>query len=321
MRKPIPQNRLRGISTALLALILFLSVSHLPGKGRTALDDYVAKPDAAYKYQLTNTIEGQGYTTYVIDMVSQSWLTSKEVNEPIWRHWLVVVKPAEVRSRIGLLLIGGGANGRKAPESADQGLVRMAQATGTVVAELRQVPNQPLIFAGEEKPRQEDELIAYTWDKYLKTGDSKWPARLPMTKSAVRAMDTVTAFCRSLPGSPQVDRFVVAGASKRGWTAWTTAAVDKRVVAVAPLVIDLLNLEKSFEHHFMVYGFWAPAVRDYTAMGIMDKWMGTPQFDALMKLVEPYSYIDRLTMPKFLGQRIRVISSSSPIPGSSTGPI
>lgn len=298
MRNPYRSARYRG---ALLFIVtLWLAVAPLSAKERTALDDYVAKPDPAYRYQLTKTIEGQGYTTYVIDMVSQTWLTAQEVNEPTWRHWLVIVKPEKVQGRTGLLFIGGGANGRKAPESVDQGLARMAQATGTVVAELRQVPNQPLLFAGEEKARQEDELVAYTWDKFLRTGDPKWPARLPMTKSAVRAMDTITAFCRALPGSPQVDRFVVAGGSKRGWTAWTTAAVDKRVVAVAPLVIDLLNLEKSFIHHFMVYGFWAPAVRDYQEMRIMDNWMGTPQFEALMKLVEPYSYLDRLTMPKFL---------------------
>ena len=91
----------------------------------------------------------------------------------------------------------------------------------------------------------------------------------------------------------------MSGASKRGWTTWTTAAVDRRVVAIAPLVIDLLNVEPSFIHHWRAYGFWAPAVKDYVEHGIMD-WRGTPQFRALMRLVEPFEYRARLTMPKLL---------------------
>src|SRR4030095_11776051 len=111
--------------------------------------------------------------------------------------------------------------------------------------ELRMVPNQPLTFVGDGKPRTEDSFIAYTWDQFLKTGDAKWPARLPMTKSAVRAMDTITAFCASDKGGKvKVDRFVVAGGSKRGWTTWTTAAVDDWVVAIVPIVIDTLNVAK-----------------------------------------------------------------------------
>jgi hypothetical protein len=65
------------------------------------------------------------------------------------------------------------------------------------VASVQQIPNQPLRFAGESQPRREDALIAYTWDKFLRTGDARWPARLPMTKAVVRAMDAVTAFCAS----------------------------------------------------------------------------------------------------------------------------
>lgn len=159
------------------------------------------------------------------------------------------------------------------------------------------VPNQPLTFAGETKSRTEDSLIAYTWDKYLRGGDDAWPARLPMTKAAVRAMDTVTAFCGK--EGVKVAKFVVAGGSKRGWTTWTTAAVDKRVVAIVPLVIDLLNIQPSFEHHWRVYGFWAPAIGDYQREGIMD-WSRNPRYRELMKIVEPYEYRDRLTMPKFL---------------------
>ncbi len=162
------------------------------------------------------------------------------------------------------------------------------------------VPNQPLVFAGETEGRKEDSLIAYTWDKFLRTGDKKWPARLPMTKSAVRAMDTVTSFCGGLDnGGVKVDGFVVAGGSKRGWTTWTTAIVDKRVVAIVPIVIDLLNIEPSMLHHYGAYGFWAPSIGDYSAFRIME-WNGTPEYHALMKIEEPYQYRQRLTMPKFI---------------------
>jgi len=162
------------------------------------------------------------------------------------------------------------------------------------------IPNQPLVFAGETKGRTEDSLIAYTWDKFLRTGDERWPARLPMTKAAVRALDTITAFCASdAGGKTKVDKFVVAGGSKRGWTTWTTAAVDKRVVAIVPIVIDMLNVVPSFKHHYGAYGFWAPAVGDYESMGIMN-WQDTPEYAALMKIEEPYEYRDRLTMPKLV---------------------
>ena len=46
--------------------------------------------------------------------------------------------------------------------------------------------------------------------------------------------------------------------------------MDKRVVAIVPIVIDLLNVVPSFKHHWAAYGFWAPAVGDYEAMGIMN---------------------------------------------------
>ncbi len=199
-----------------------------------------------------------------------------------------------------MLFISGGSNGRPAPATADPAFAGVATGTGTVVAELRTIPNQPLTFAGDSVPRKEDAIIAYTWDKFMRTGDETWPLRLPMTKAVVRAMDVMTAFCAGLEsGKASVEKFVLIGGSKRGWAAWTTAAVDDRVLAVVPASIDVLNVEESFEHHFCAYGFWAPALKDYTDMGIMD-WSGTPQFRALMEIEDPYSYRDRLTMPKFI---------------------
>ena len=267
---------------------------------RTALDEYIAAPDTNYSYQVVATVPGKGHTTFIVDMTSQAWLSTNEVDRPLWQHWMIIVKPTEVATSKSLLFIGGGGNGGKPPTGADANLVGIALATKSVVSELKMVPNQPLVFAGETEGRKEDSLIAYTWDKFLRTGDKKWPARLPMTKSAVRAMDTVTAVCGSAAGgNVKVDGFVVAGGSKRGWTTWMTAAVDKRVVAIVPIVIDVLNMEPSMLHHYGAYGFWAPSVGDYTAFKIMD-WNGTPENKALMRIEEPYQYRTRFTMPKFI---------------------
>jgi PhoPQ-activated pathogenicity-related protein len=267
---------------------------------QTALDKYVQAPDSNYKFELKNTLPGNGYTTYLVEMTSQSWRQSSEVDRTLWKHWLVIVRPEKVSHTTGFLFIAGGSNNDQQQPKVDPLLIELATTTNSVVTQLRMVPNQPLTFPDDGKPLVEDGFIAYTWDKYLQTGDGNWLARLPMTKAAVRAMDTVTTFCGSMQGgNTKVDRFVVAGGSKRGWTTWTTAAVDRRVVGIVPMVIDLLNLEKSLAHHYQAYGFWAPAIKDYEKNGIMN-WMGTAQFKSMMKIVEPFSYTDRLTMPKFL---------------------
>jgi PhoPQ-activated pathogenicity-related protein len=264
---------------------------------KTPLDRYVEAPDPSYKYAVVGSVPGNGYTATLVDMTSQTWRAPNEVDRTAWKHWLTIIRPTEVTHRTALLFITGGNNTNPPPRAADENLVRMATVTKSIVAELRMVPNQPLVFADDKQPRSEDEIIAYTWDKFLRGGDDGWPLRLPMTKAAVRAMDTVTALAASqqLP----VDSFVVSGASKRGWTAWTTAAVDKRVVAIVPIVIDMLNIVPSFKHHRAVYGYYAPAVADYEDMGIMT-WEDSPRYRELMAIEEPYQYRQRLTLPKFL---------------------
>ncbi|MEP6917361.1 MAG: PhoPQ-activated pathogenicity-related family protein [Acidobacteriota bacterium] len=269
---------------------------------QTALDRYVAAPDASFTWKVLRQLPAEGATATLLEMTSQRWLTEREVERPLWTHWITVVRPAQVTSDAALLFISGGSNTGRPPARPPAWLVEAARETGTVTAELRLVPNQPVVFIDDpsRKPRTEDDFIAYTWNKFLRTGDDRWPARLPMTKSAVRAMDAVTAFTASVPGGARpATRFVVSGASKRGWTTWTTAAVDSRVIAIAPAVIDLLNIEPSFDHHYRAYGSWSDAVNDYVEHGILD-WLGTPQFRALMKIEEPYEYRERLTMPKFM---------------------
>ena len=269
------------------------------GAGETALDRYVAAPDPNYHYRLLTTAVGEGYSAYILELTSQQWRTAAEVDRPVWKHWLTVVRPDQVTTSTSLLIVSGGSNDRPPPQ-VNPILVQLALTTNSVVSEIRMVPNQPLVFAGDGKKRSEDAITAYSWEKFLTTGDEAWPIRLPMTKSVVRAMDAITSFCASPDGgSIAVDKFVVGGASKRGWTAWTAAAVDHRVVGIIPTVIDLLNLEPSFEHHYRAYGFWAPAIAEFERSGIM-RWARTPQFDALLRIEDPFSYRDRLLMPKYI---------------------
>src|SRR5258708_30224951 len=134
----------------------------------TGLDKYVLAPDSNYHYELVKTIPGDGYTTYVLHLTSQAWRTTADVNHPVWKHWLTIVRPDQANATIGFLYITGGSIKDKAPEKPNAQLVDTALATHTVAAELRGVPNEPLVFTGEQRERTEDEIIAYTWVKYLK---------------------------------------------------------------------------------------------------------------------------------------------------------
>lgn len=216
-----------------------------------------------------------------------------------WEHDLVLVVPPDAQRERALLWIDGGTNG-SAREARPRGLaLSLAQRTGLVVARLAQVPNQPTDF-GDGVRRYEDDLLAYSWARYLETGDERWPAQVPMTRAAVGAMDAIQDFFRERSDTQvHPERFLVTGASKRGWTTWLAAAVDDRVEAIAPMVIDVLNVDASMRHHHAAYGEWSPAIGDYLHHGIMD-WLGEPELDALFELVDPFSHRAQLELPKYL---------------------
>jgi PhoPQ-activated pathogenicity-related protein len=266
-----------------------------------ALDDYITKPDASYQWHLVQTVKTPGCTVYLVDMTSQTWRTTKEVNRPEWKHWLIVAKPDRLAYHTAFLGVFGGSNGGNAPDPTKSMVVQIARLTRSVTIELKTIPNQPLIFCNDGEEREEDNLIAYTWDKVIRTGDPTWSARFPMVKSVVRAMDTVQALMASPEGgNVKIDKFVVAGASKRGWTTWLAGAVDKRVAAIIPIVIDTLNFDLSLRHHFAVYGLWAPSVHDYVRHKIVERVGSADAQKRLYDVEDPYCYRHRLTIPKYI---------------------
>ncbi len=266
----------------------------------TALDRYVAAPDPSYSWEVSKTYGGPGYSTVVIRLTSQAWRPLDEADPHFWRHWLRVAIPSNVQGDKAILIVNGGSHNSAEPGAVDAALGLVVAATGLVVAELQAIPNQPILFTGESAPRSEDSILAFTWDKFLRGGDERWPAHLAMTKAVVRAMDATQEFMASaLGGQIAINGFMVGGGSKRGWATWLTAAADNRVTAIAPAVIDTLNVEEAFRHHWKAYGDWSPAVSDYEREGIF-AWFGSRRSRELMAIVDPYSYLDRLTMPKYI---------------------
>lgn len=114
----------------------------------------------------------------MLEVTSQTWLATAEIDRPVWRHWLIINVPWQPNTSTGLLLINGGSNDGSAP--APEPLFALAAATGAVVADLQIAPSQPLTFTGNGAPRSEDALITCTRDRHLQTGDEKWPTQFPM---------------------------------------------------------------------------------------------------------------------------------------------
>lgn len=255
------------------------------------LQGYVDKPDDSYRYEIVTDSPMGLARGFNVKLTSQTW------QGIAWEHWLSVLVPQNVRHPDkAILVIAGGSNGRGAPkgDSEEARMVALlAQQCGVTVAVLQQVPNQPL-YGG----LKEDALIAYTYEKYVDGEGEDWPLLLPMVKSAVRAMDTIQAVTKEKTDL-DIEQFIVTGASKRGWTTWLTGASDDRVCGIMPMVIDMLNLMPQMRQQRQTYGTYSRMIQDYTERGLSE-WLKSAEGKALVRLVDPFSYRDELTMPKLI---------------------
>jgi len=111
-------------------------------------------------------------------------------------------------------------------------------------------------------------------------------------------MDAVQAWAKE-GGKFEVKRFVVTGASKRGWTTWLTGAVDDRVIAIAPMVIVMLNMGTQGPNQLDVWGAYSEQIDDYVQRGLMETAKTGPG-GKLWEMVDPYTYRERLAKPKML---------------------
>lgn len=277
-----------------IALVVFTLIGSQSVMAQGELQQYVDRDEPIYDWFPKETIDMDNTVIHEVLLRSQRW---KSVT---WTHQLSIVVPNNVSDKGNcLLFITGGSNfvnqpkWRKPDSGEAKRFTMIAERTGSLVAVLRQVPNQPLYT-----DRYEDDLISFTYDQYLKTEDPTWPLLFPMVKSAVKAMDCVQEYSEK-ELSLITDKFVVSGASKRGWTTWLTGAHDKRVVAIAPMVIDVLNMQPQMDYQLEFWGRYSPSIQDYTNLQIQER-MDEGAGPKLLSMVDPYSYREKLTMPKFI---------------------
>lgn len=296
-------------SLALLCLVAHTaSLETKVDVSSSPLFQYVNAPDPAFSYSINDTKSVLGYTMYSIHLVSQQWLNDTETRPSIWTHWLNVCVPDNPlpNNSLGFLYINGGAI-HPSPPPYDSFVQVICEATGAVSAELHEIPNQPVEFESSSETYSEDALIAYTWAHYINNTDNPtWLARLPMTKAAVKALDALQAvtssaqFKQAHPGVLPLESFVVGGASKRGWTTWTTGIVDQpRVVAIVPIVIPILNMVPNINHQWRVLGNWSFALDDYVRAGVIH-YINSQQMTDLANVVDPFAYLSLLELPKFV---------------------
>jgi len=253
-------------------------------KAHASLVDYVRKADDSFEWKLVSTTPTNQGTLYTLTMVSQTWQGIR------WEHKIRVFVPANTKPGARMLLY---VTGNFNPLDMAQGFA-LAERMQAPCAILYDVPNQPL-FNG----KSEDSLIAESFVRFLETGDSDWPLLFPMVKSVIRAMDALQAFCME-QFQVQVQSFIVAGASKRGWTTWLTAATgEPRVRAIAPMVIDVLNMPAQMKHQLDSFGRFSEMIVDYTRRKLVPI-PDTPRAKQLWQMVDPFIYREKITQPTLI---------------------
>ena len=262
-----------------------------------ALKHYIDREDNTFAWEVRDSLRTDGAMAYRLRMQSQTW------REFAWIHELVVIVPDKLTNDEALIHISGGSadektgepNYHKWSDSLIGFMSGIASRCEAVTAILWQVPRQPL-YGG----KYEDELVSFTFHNYQMDKDQTWPLLFPMTKSVIRAMDAIEEFSEKKSLAVKPSRFVTNGISKRGWTTWLTAASeDKRIVAIAPMVIDILNMPVSVPYQRHMFGNYSIQIQDYVNLGLTEE-VVTPAGKELVAMIDPYSYRDKYTMPKML---------------------
>lgn len=221
------------------------------------ISDYrVSLASLPLDYSLLGKKQLPGVMLQRYSLNSQVWSLQGVVSPERWQNGVDIYIPDSAREKNALVVINNGSNnnGSGSPvaptNSSEDELSRIAVATRTVVVSVSNVPNQMLNYQGVTPPLGEGDSVAYSWKLFI--GDTQKylnaSLHIPMAASVSQAF----RLAKKELAHQNITKFIVTGASKRGWAAWLNALSDPDVEAVIPFVMDLLDTKKSLEHMYHV---------------------------------------------------------------------
>lgn len=200
----------------------------------------------------------------------------------LWRHEIVIAG-AKLNSDVAILNL----TGDRMANTMDDFTVLFSKTCRLPVVTVYGVPNQPIFGL------REDELVGYGFKQFFMTKDNTWPLLLPMTKSAIQAMDAVQEWSKG-----RIKKFIVTGTSKRGATSWLVASTgDARVIGIVPTVADLMmDMTSQLKYEKATWGFYTPVIPEFKTLDPVPIF-GLPRGKEMMALTDPYFVIPKVKVP------------------------
>ncbi|NHB91130.1 PhoPQ-activated pathogenicity-related family protein [Photorhabdus cinerea] len=243
-------------------------------------------------------------------LTSQFWSPGDVVLPAQWQHDVDIFIPEHPISQRALIVVNNGTNYNSESEAPIlptdfnvTTLAAIARTTNTIVISISNIPNQYLVYRDDGKSRKEDDSVAHSWTLFMNKPEkqSLIPLHIPMATSVSQAMTLAQQELKQW----NINKFIVSGASKRGWITWLSAIADTRVDAIVPFIIDILGTREAFKHIYQSYGKnWPIAFYPYYQEHVDEK-IDTPAFSKLMQIEDPLQYLgtnyeSRLAIPKYI---------------------
>lgn len=262
--------------------------------------------------------------SYIISTIEWPWypkthpVESSDLTKSTWTHLIQLYIPKNILTHTAILEVTGGKN----PITPDNTTIdierlrvahahyaQLAKDTHSVVIRLFQIPNQPIKI--NNKNEKEDGIVAYTWMKFIENPQkyTYFPLQIPMSVAVSAAMDWSEETLKK--EKINIEKFIITGASKRGWATWLSALIDNRIIAIIPVVIDILNAKQQFDDIHTYYSYhWPIALFDYQRYSLTNyqnfPWQKKANLDLMMHIIDPFqyryndNYKNRLSIPKYI---------------------